>query len=105
MPIANPKIIRPAINQLTDVAKPHSIDPKAKMTAVAMMIFLRPYMSANMPLAAAPKTAPTKAELTTQPLVRLSSGQVSLINRSAPEITPVSNPDSSPPREATAAIM
>ena len=74
------------------------------MTAVAIMTFLRPYMSASTPFAAAPITAPTKAELTTQPLARLVSGQVSLMNSRAPEMTPVSKPESSPPSEATAAM-
>jgi len=104
IPIAKPRIIRPAISQPTEEAKPQRIEPRAKMTAVAIMTFLRPYMSASTPFAAAPITAPTKAELTTQPLARLVSGQVSLMNSRAPEMTPVSKPESSPPSEATAAM-
>ena len=76
IPIAKPRIIRPAISQPTEEAKPQRIEPRAKMTAVAIMTFLRPYMSASTPFAAAPITAPTKAELTTQPLTGERPGVV-----------------------------
>ena len=70
-----------------------------------MMIFLRPKISARIPFVAAPITAPIKTELTRKPCNVSGRTQVSLINKSAPEITPVSYPDNKPPKDATIATM
>ena len=68
------------------------------------LAFLRPMRSVNLPQHSAPRIAPSKPEEVTTSTI-LSSMPKSFWKKGiAPEITPVSKPNNSPPMAATIAI-
>ncbi len=61
-------------------------------------IFFLPNKSARYPFKAAPIVAPTRVDDTRIPCIYSDKFHSSFIKSKAPEITPVSKPDKSPPR-------
>jgi len=70
----------------------------AKITAARRMTRRRPNRSVRWPHPSAPTIAPTSKELTTNPCKKGVSRKSSCMRSMAPEITPVSKPNSKPPR-------
>ena len=68
-PTAKPQKILEAINISTFGATAQNIEPKKNITAVEIITFFRPKISARTPFSAAPKRAPIKTELTRSPCV------------------------------------
>ena len=61
-----------------------------KVTAAIMMSRRRPRRSDNGPASAAPSIAPSSSEATTAPCMNGERPKSSVMNRIAPEMTPVS---------------
>ncbi|MNN72421.1 hypothetical protein D3C81_1884550 [compost metagenome] len=75
-------------------------EPATNSTAPTIRLYLRPSRKESQPLNRAPSAAPSIMLLTTHSCRRLLSVKWSVINGSAPAITPISSPNSKP---ATAA--
>ena len=103
--MAMPTAIRPTIKTSMLVPTAHKIDPTAKMHAVPRIARLRPITSVSLPLRVEPQTAPIRAALTRSSSVNGVSPNSPLMKRIAPEITPVSKPNSSPASAAIAAVI
>lgn len=78
--------------------------PRAKIVASIRMLCRRPYRSDSRPPISAPNAAPKIRMLTTKPSVNAVRPRSSFIGASAPLMTPVSYPNSRPPKVATTAI-
>jgi hypothetical protein len=72
-----------------------------KSTAEIIKTFFLPIRSLMVPAKAAPKTQPTSAQDATQPTPFGSSSKRASSGPIAPDITPVSYPNKSPPNAAT----
>ena len=66
-PTAKPRTIRDKINVVTPGENADPIAPIKKIIDDSKINFLRPYLSDIGPIIAAPRTAPSNTELTTQP--------------------------------------
>ena len=74
------------------------------MTADTNITFLRPSVSVIFPQKSAPKIAPHNPEAVIISIILLSIPKSFWKKGMAPDITPVSNPNNSPPVAATTAM-
>jgi hypothetical protein len=88
-----------------DPAAEHINAPTMKTTEVMSSIFLRPYRSERLPPVMASTAAPTRTELTASSCWKMDSPKLCLMKISAPDITPVSYPNSKPPIAAKIAAI
>ncbi|MNO90306.1 hypothetical protein D3C76_818130 [compost metagenome] len=82
------------------VANAEPSEPATNRTAPTIRLYFRPSRNESQPLNSAPSAAPSIMLLTTHSCKRLLRVKWSVINGSAPAITPISSPNSKP---ATAA--
>ncbi len=99
-PIPSPLTTLPAINHATVGAKAVPMALAAKIMPAQMSGLRRPKRFVRTPPAVAPTMAPIKTMLTTISSMVAERENWFWTNRMAPEITPVSYPKSSPPRDA-----
>ena len=101
IPTPIPPMSLATISKVNDGGK---VDPNAEMKnkkAATISTGLRPYLSLIAPAISAPAIAPTSAELANQPTSILSSPKYPSTILKVPDITAVSNPNNTPPNEAT----
>jgi len=103
-PMAIPKMILLTARNPGLLAAPVNNAPAANINAATRMTFFLPKMSVNLPEPIAPITAPISAAVVIHSCCPELKFQLCLRNGSAPEITPVSNPNNNPPVDAIAAI-
>ena|GEM_PF-4369969 len=102
-PMASPRVPRPTTSSPTPGARLAVRVPRKKTAAAPMMTRRRPKRSVSLPLKAEPRMAPTRTELTTSSWAREPRPKSWRMNSRAPDMTPVSNPNNSPPMAATKA--
>jgi hypothetical protein len=89
-PMPRPLTILPAINQLTVGASAVPTALNVKIIPARMISFRRPKRFVRAPPRAAPTAAPTRTELTTISSIVADKENCFVMNRMAPEMTPVS---------------
>jgi hypothetical protein len=87
MPTPTPPIHRKKINEAVDHASPHPTEHAKRKAEATKRTFFRPKLSLAVTAAKHPSMAPTIAELTNQPSIRVESLKCATIKSLAPEIT------------------
>ncbi len=94
--MASPISTRPTISTGTDHARAHSKEPAIKTPPPKTKDHLRPVCRVIHPAPTAPTAAPAIMALTIHSCARVDALKSRARKSSAPEITPISNPDMRP---------
>jgi len=87
MPTPTPPIQRKKINDVVDHASPQPAEHARSKTEATTSTFLRPNRSLLVPASKQPNMAPTIAELTNHPSIRVDNWKCWTIRSLAPEMT------------------
>ena len=103
-PTASPAMRRKAISTHWLEASAQPTEEMTNSSAMARKTFLRPYLSAKLPVNIAPNRHPIVRELTTKPMPLSVKLKASLMDSTPPEMPAMLSPKMKPPITAIAVI-